>query len=97
MRFDGEAVDPILDGPRLGRQLAAVRDYCLGLNGGFATLRQISEAVGSGEASVSAQLRNLRKEKFGSFIVERCRGSGGLFFYRVLRPKPEQLPLPLAG
>ena len=35
------------------------------------TLKEISELTGDPEASVSAQLRHLRKERFGSHIVNK--------------------------
>jgi hypothetical protein len=38
------------------------------------TLRELSLLTRIGEASISAQLRHLRKERFGGFVVEkRCR------------------------
>jgi len=36
------------------------------------------------EASVSARLRDLRKEKFGGHVVERRAVKRGLFEYRVI-------------
>ena len=53
------------------------------------TLREIESATGDAQASVSAQLRHLRKVRFGRYVVEkRPRGdrSLGLFEYRVLDP-----------
>ena len=38
------------------------------------TLRELAGLTGYGEASISAQLRHLRKPEFGAFVVEkRCR------------------------
>lgn len=84
--FAGEAFDEELDGPRLGKQLAAVR--ALMLDGKFRTLAEISEAVGSPEASVSARLRDLRGVRGGRLLVERRRRGEprhGHFEYRVTR------------
>jgi len=56
-------------------------------------LSEIAAAAGDPEASVSAQLRHLRKPRFGSYVVEkRPRGdrSAGLFEYRVSRPRPPE-------
>jgi hypothetical protein len=37
------------------------------------TLRQLARLTGYGEASISAQLRHLRKPEYGGFVVEkRC-------------------------
>ena len=52
------------------------------------TLSEISEATGRPEASVSAYLRDFRKEKFGSHIVDRRARSDrarGLWEYKLIR------------
>jgi hypothetical protein len=55
------------------------------LDGRWRTLRQISDATGSPEASVSARLRDMRKPRFGLSTVERERmGDDGLHRYRLL-------------
>lgn len=53
-----------IDGARIQKQHEIIRDYMLESNC-FHTLQQISQATGFPEASVSAQLRHLRKEKYG--------------------------------
>jgi len=35
------------------------------------TLRELAAITGYGEASISAQLRHLRKPRFGSFVLEK--------------------------
>jgi hypothetical protein len=43
------------------------------------TLHEMALLTGYGEASVSAQLRHLRKPEYGGFIVDkRLRGSGAI-------------------
>lgn len=81
--FDGETYSPEQDGPRLHRQLNVVKAWML--ERGWHTLREIADGTGEPEASVSARLRDLRKEKFGSYTVERRRRSVGLHEYRVSR------------
>lgn len=81
--FDGETFDIKRDGNRLRRQLDAVRN--LMADGLWRTLRQISHNTGYPEASVSARLRDLRKSKFGSYVVERRYVERGLFEYRVIK------------
>ncbi len=84
MSFGGATYEPEHDGERLGKQLAAVKH--LMIDGEWRTLGEISAEVGSPQASVSARLRDLRKEKFGQFVVtRRARGDRGrgLFEYRV--------------
>ena len=78
--FDGPDYDPALDGPRLGGQHARIRDYMLLVE--WRTLREIADALEYPEASVSAQLRHLRKPRFGSYRVDRRR-CGSRWEYRV--------------
>jgi hypothetical protein len=83
-RFDGATFDPELDRPRLTRLLARV--YAFMRDGEWRTLPEIAEACGGTEASVSARLRDLRKIRFGSYIVQRRRCAPpdrGLFVYRL--------------
>jgi len=82
-RFDGATFDQDKDGPRLHRQLETVKAWML--DGRWRTLAEINFATDVPEASVSARLRDLRKEKFGSYTVERRRRSVGLHEYRVTR------------
>jgi hypothetical protein len=37
------------------------------------TLRELSRSTGYGEASISAQLRHLRKREYGGYVVEKRR------------------------
>lgn len=85
-RFNGPCYIPERDNPRLAGQM--LRVFNLMSDGNWRTLREISQATGDPEASASAQLRHLRKERFGSHVVEkRNRGESehGLFEYRLLR------------
>ncbi len=86
-RFNGPEYSPPVDHVRLTDQHVRIR--ALMLDGWWRTLAEISEAIGAPAASVSAQLRHLRKERFGSYIVgRRKRGDRkkGLFEYRVAPP-----------
>jgi hypothetical protein len=57
-------------------------------DGRWRRLTAIAIAAQAPEASVSARLRDLRKERFGSHTVERRYVAQGLWEYRVL-PKEE--------
>ena len=85
-RFDGETFDAERDGARLTTQLGEVRRYMLAQGSGvWLSLAEISDALGYPEASVSARLRDLRKDKFGGYEVPpRWRGAG-TWEYRVER------------
>ena len=89
--FDGETYEPPHDKERLSSLLDNVRN--LMADGRWRTLGAINRIAGGTEASVSARLRDLRKERFGSFTVER-RPVGerkkGLFEYRVIKGGQEQ-------
>jgi hypothetical protein len=83
-RFDGPEFKPELDGERLTLQHEAIRD--LMLDGKWRTLGEIASLTRFPEPSISAQLRHLRKPRFGSFVVEKRRRGDekqGLYEYHV--------------
>ena len=82
--FDGCAYQTEFDFSRLTGQIRRVYD-CM-RDGRWRTLEEIAAVTKDPQASLSAQLRNLRKARFGGFTVEkRARGdrSRGLFEYRL--------------
>ena len=81
-KFDGPIFDKNDQG-RISKQLDEVRK--LMLDGTWRTLGKIQELTGFPQASISARLRDLRKEKFGGFTVDRDRVMRGLYIYRVMR------------
>lgn len=81
--FNGSDYVPSLDFVRLSGQIEDIRS--LMIDGEWRSLGEIEDATGHGQASISAQLRHLRKERFGRHIVEKRRRSKGLFEYRVLK------------
>ena len=89
-RFNGAAYDPAHDDPRLENQLTRI--FALMKDGLWRTLAEIELTTGDPQASISAQLRHLRKERFGSYCIERrARGDRehGLFEYRIKPPELE--------
>lgn len=86
--FDGATYDAELDYARLGNQLRAVLDVMV--DGEWHTLRGLAVATGYPEASISARLRDLRKRKFGRWVVERERLDGGLWRYRLTGRKYDE-------
>jgi hypothetical protein len=85
--FDGQVFDPLHDQKRLESQLGIIFEVMM--DGSWRTLGEISHVTRKPEASISAQLRHLRKPRFGSYVVEkRPRGerAGGHFEYRLLAP-----------
>jgi hypothetical protein len=73
-----------------GAQLAA--------DAGWMTLRELAELTGYGEASISSQLRHLRKPQFGSYIVEKRRRGApgrGVWEYRITGRREHVNLLPL--
>ena len=79
---DGGTYDPDRDKARLNAQQERV--WAVMKDGCWRTLEDISEITGDPPASVSARLRDFRKEKFGSFDVERKYVLNGLYRYRVI-------------
>lgn len=80
--FDGETYEPSRDHERLAGLLGRVR--ALMADRQWRTLAQIQAIAGGTEASCSARLRDLRKQKFGSYEIERRYISAGLWEYRLL-------------
>ena len=70
------------DHARLTNQQALIVAYMR--SGEWRTLREIAEFTGAPEASASAQLRHLRKPRFGGHTVERRHEGGGLYVYRLI-------------
>jgi len=81
LRFDGSDYDHKRDGIRLTGQLERVFDVMK--SGEWITLRQLSNKSKCPEASASAQLRNLRKDRFGGFEVEKKYSHMGVFLYKL--------------
>ena len=84
-RFDGSDIVQELDQKRLTGQILRVYNYMS--DGRWRTLDELSSATVAPHASVSAQLRNLRKERFGGLgIDKRRRGepSDGLWEYKLI-------------
>lgn len=79
----GPAYDPDLDGERIENQHKKIRD--LMLDGEWRTLAEIEKKLKYPQASISAQLRHLKKPEFGSYIMTKRRRSGGLWEYRIER------------
>ena len=69
--FNGPAYDPGLDYIRLTKQINRI--FQTMQDGKWRTLREIANITNDPESSISAQLRHLRKERFGSHTVNRRR------------------------
>lgn len=78
---DGITYDHARDARRLAGQQCRV--LALMKDGQWRTLAQIAEHTQDPEASVSARLRDLRKPKFGGWLVERRYVRRGLHEYRL--------------
>lgn len=93
-RFDGSDYDPAHDDARLTGQL--MRIWNLISDRAWRTLEEISAITHDPPASISAQLRHLRKKRFGGHIVEkRPRGDRdlGLWEYRLTGEALTQPPV----
>lgn len=86
-RFNGSDYDPARDDVRLTGQL--LRVWNVMASGAWRTLDEISRLTGDPAASVSAQLRHLRKPRFGGHQVEKNHLGSGLYQYRVIANKVE--------
>lgn len=83
--FNGPEYVPRLDLERLTGQIRRV--YNCMADGCWRSLDQIADQTGDPQASISAQLRHLRKERFGSHTVNKKRAGSphqGLFVYQLI-------------
>ena len=83
--FDGPAYEPKLDFFRLDSQIRRI--FVLMQDRRWRTLSEIHNRTGDPESSISAQLRHLRKSKFGSHEINRRRRGDralGLFEYQLV-------------
>ncbi len=90
-RYDGPEYLPGADNVRLDSQIGRI--WRAMRAGAWLTLDEIHQITGDPHASISAQLRHLRKPRFGAYIIDkRARGdrSHGLFEYRLALPSAEQ-------
>lgn len=90
-RYNGPEYQPGRDNPRLDSQIGRVK--ALMLDGRWRTLEGVAKATGDPVASISAQLRHLRKERFGGYVVDRRHCGNGLYEYRVSEPPPKPEPV----
>jgi len=82
--FNGSDYIPALDHKRLSTQNAKIRS--LMIDGKWRTLTEIETETGYPQASISAQLRHLRKQRFGAFdLNKRRRKLAGLFEYQLIK------------
>lgn len=84
--FDGRTFDPAYDQDRLAHLLGRVWQRMR--YGGWFTLKELTQHCGGSEAGCSARIRDLRKPKFGGYVVERRRRGdpkNGLWEYRLSR------------
>ena len=84
--FNGSDYKPKRDDVRLTGQIKRV--YSAMSDGEWKTLRVIESITNDPQASISAQLRHLRKERFGSHVIEKRFIANGLYEYRLL-PKED--------
>ncbi len=88
--FDGVTYEPEHDEGRLFPQLQEV--IWAMHDGQWRTLEEIGGLVGHPQASISARLRDCRKDRWGARLVDRRRrgnAARGLFEYRLV-PVEEQ-------
>jgi hypothetical protein len=88
MPFGGETYDKDKDGERLKAQLERIKNHLLTAKGEWVNLQKCEVALpGEGTAAITARARDLRKKKFGNFVVD-CRRRPGvknqsLYEYRI--------------
>jgi len=86
-RFNGSDYDPERDDPRLTGQLLRIVN-CM-KDGHWRGLVAIACATGDPPASISAQLRHLRKERFGGHTVNKKHLGDGMYTYQLILNREE--------
>jgi hypothetical protein len=82
-----QEIDDYLANDRLCGQIKRI--YDLMSDGRWRSLAEIERATGDPQASISAQIRHLRKDRFGGHRVEkRRRGESGTWEYQVDGDEP---------
>ena len=82
-------------------EAAALRMMRAGMppqDGGWLTLHELGELTGYSEASISAQIRHLRKDQFGGFLVAKRRRrleKRSVWEYRILGRAERMILAPL--
>ena len=86
--FDGETFDFERDFNRLDSQLNRV--FALMKDGKWRTLREIADACAPAtETSISARIRDLRKEKFGEYkVLSTPTDRAGVWKYKLVLEEP---------
>ena len=81
--FDGETYDKNRDQVRLSRQIDKVQQFLEGND--YVTLDEISAATDiKNISSISARIRDLRKDRHGNRVVDRKYISDGLYSYKLM-------------
>ena len=93
--FDGSTFEPEHDAMRLSRQHRLVWKTMMNAHK-WLTLEEIYRVTNEMPQSVSARLRDFRKPRFGSHIVERRRrddAAKGIFEYRLIINETALMPM----
>ena len=86
--FDGTTYIPTLDHSRLTKGLRKVYDAMT--DGRWWSLHELSLRCGVYEQSIGSRVRDIRKERFGGFQVDRKRIAKGLWMYKLVIPVEPQ-------
>lgn len=94
--FDGKTFNREHDKSRLATQLLAVKMVML--DGVWRSPKEIAKAAEIGHgAGITARIRDLRKTKFGGYVIQVRRRhpvNSGIFEYRLLKPTdPEAIEI----
>lgn len=95
-RFNGSDYIHDRDALRLTEQIGRVFDAMK--DGRPHTLTELETITGDPQASISAQLRHLRKPRFGRWIIEKEYRGDGLYAYKIAGreiPDGAQAEIPL--
>ena len=87
-RFDGDDYVPARDDARLGSQYDRI--FALMRDRAWRSLAAIEQATGDPPASISAQLRHMRKARFGGHVVNRRYLGDGRYEYQLIVTREQE-------
>ncbi len=81
-KFNGSDYDSHRDGERLSLQYQRI--WAVMADGVWRSLAEIERLTGDPPASVSAQLRHMRKPRFGNHTINKRYVDNGLYLYQLV-------------
>lgn len=80
-QFDGETYDESKDFRRLNSQFEKVK--AIMSDGKWWSPYELKALIGGSESGITARIRDLKKERFGAYKIDKRRRTTGTWEYRI--------------